>query len=204
VYRRFSARGRGCGRAGAGIYPGPVRGPTRIRCGRQAGASSRRTSMTARPPGLFSRQRLIRQRNDAIILRHRIRRSRPPDPKAASRLSVIPIGCVRRDARIVSGSNPQRHPGSSPAARPLTLHGLHQIYPDGYVRSHSRPSECRASCPLSQVELTALDGHVLVIQPYSQTVDPTLSYRDLPALGSILKLPSSWPCSSRRSRVLSS
>jgi hypothetical protein len=41
-------------------------------------------------------------------------------------------------------------------------------------------------------ELTDPDGHVYVMQSYSQIVDPTLTYRDLPGLGSILKLPSGW------------
>ena len=46
-------------------------------------------------------------------------------------------------------------------------------------------------------ELTAPDGHVYVMQSYSQIVDPTLTYRDLPGLGRILKLPSGWSYSSK-------
>ena len=46
-------------------------------------------------------------------------------------------------------------------------------------------------------ELTAPDGHVYVMQSYSQIVDPTLAYRDLPGLGSILKLPAAWSYSSK-------
>jgi hypothetical protein len=41
-------------------------------------------------------------------------------------------------------------------------------------------------------ELTDPDGHVYVMQSYSQIVDPTLTYRDLPSLGKILKLPAGW------------
>jgi hypothetical protein len=35
------------------------------------------------------------------------------------------------------------------------------------------------------------------MQSYSQIVDPTLTYRDLPRLGDILKLPPGWSYSSK-------
>lgn len=41
-------------------------------------------------------------------------------------------------------------------------------------------------------ELTAPDGHVYVMQSYSQLVDKKLHYRDLPRLASLLELPSGW------------
>ena len=41
-------------------------------------------------------------------------------------------------------------------------------------------------------ELTAPDGHVYVMQSYSQIVDIRLTYRDLPRLGCVLKLPAGW------------
>jgi hypothetical protein len=46
-------------------------------------------------------------------------------------------------------------------------------------------------------ELTAPDGHVYVMQSYSQIVDPTLAYRDLPGLGNVLKLPAGWSYTSK-------
>ena len=47
-------------------------------------------------------------------------------------------------------------------------------------------------------ELTAPDGHVYVMQSYSQIVDPRLTYRDLPRLGCVLKLPPGWSYTSKR------
>lgn len=41
-------------------------------------------------------------------------------------------------------------------------------------------------------ELTGPDGSTYVMQSYSRIVDPTLSYADLPGLGSRLKLPAGW------------
>jgi hypothetical protein len=46
-------------------------------------------------------------------------------------------------------------------------------------------------------ELTAPDGHVYVMQSYSQIVDPRLTYRDLPRLGCVLKLPAGWSYSTK-------
>ena len=47
-------------------------------------------------------------------------------------------------------------------------------------------------------ELTAPDGHVYVMQSYSQIVDPRLTYRDLPRLGCVLKLPAGWSYSTKK------
>jgi len=41
-------------------------------------------------------------------------------------------------------------------------------------------------------ELTDPDGHVYVMQSYSQLVDKNLTYRDLPGLGCLLTLPPGW------------
>ena len=41
-------------------------------------------------------------------------------------------------------------------------------------------------------ELTDPDGHVYVMQSYSQLVDKTLNYRDLPGLARLLTLPPGW------------
>jgi len=41
-------------------------------------------------------------------------------------------------------------------------------------------------------ELTAPEGHVYVMQSYSQLVDKKLHYRDLPRLACLLKLPAGW------------
>jgi hypothetical protein len=46
-------------------------------------------------------------------------------------------------------------------------------------------------------ELTAPDGHVYVMQSYSQIVDSRLTYRDLPRLGCVLKLPAGWSYSTK-------
>ena len=46
-------------------------------------------------------------------------------------------------------------------------------------------------------ELTAPDGHVYVMQSYSQIVDPRLAYRDLPRLGCALTLPAGWSYSAK-------
>ena len=53
-------------------------------------------------------------------------------------------------------------------------------------------------------ELTAPDGHVYVMQSCSQIVNPRLTYRDLPRLGCVLKLPAGCPTPRRRSRIPSS
>jgi hypothetical protein len=47
-------------------------------------------------------------------------------------------------------------------------------------------------------ELTAPDGHVYVMQSYSQLVDKKLHYRDLPRLASLLKLPAGWSYTSKK------
>jgi hypothetical protein len=47
-------------------------------------------------------------------------------------------------------------------------------------------------------ELTAPDGHVYVMQSYSQIVDQKLDYRDLPRLAGLLTLPSGWSYSWHR------
>ena len=47
-------------------------------------------------------------------------------------------------------------------------------------------------------ELTAPDGHVYVMQSYSQIVDKKLHYRDLPRLAGLLKLPPGWSYTSKR------
>jgi hypothetical protein len=44
--------------------------------------------------------------------------------------------------------------------------------------------------------LEAADGSRYVMQAYSQIVDKTLTYDDLPSLGARLKLPSGWRYSS--------
>jgi hypothetical protein len=46
-------------------------------------------------------------------------------------------------------------------------------------------------------ELTDPDGHVYMIQSYSQIVDPNLSYDQLAGLGSRLQLPEGWSFSTR-------
>ena len=46
-------------------------------------------------------------------------------------------------------------------------------------------------------ELTDPDGHVYMMQSYSQIVDPTLSYDQLADLGSRLQLPQGWSFSTR-------
>ena len=47
-------------------------------------------------------------------------------------------------------------------------------------------------------ELTDPDGHVYVMQSYSQLVDKKLHYRDLPRLAGLLKLPPGWSYTSKR------
>lgn len=46
-------------------------------------------------------------------------------------------------------------------------------------------------------ELTDPDGHVYMMQSYSQIVDPSLSYDQLAGLGSRLQLPAGWSFSTR-------
>ena len=41
-------------------------------------------------------------------------------------------------------------------------------------------------------ELTSPEGEIYVMQSYSQIVNPSLSMKDLPTLGSQLKLPAGW------------
>ena len=47
-------------------------------------------------------------------------------------------------------------------------------------------------------ELTDPDGHVYVMQSYSQLVDKKLHYRDLPRLASLLELPQGWSYTTKR------
>lgn len=47
-------------------------------------------------------------------------------------------------------------------------------------------------------ELTDPDGHVYVMQSYSQIVDNKLHYRDLPRLACLLNLPPGWSYTSKR------
>ena len=47
-------------------------------------------------------------------------------------------------------------------------------------------------------ELTAPDGHVYVMQSYSQIVDKKLQYQDLPWLAGLLNLPPGWSFTAKR------
>jgi hypothetical protein len=127
--------------AEAGTYPGAVPGPPASAVAAKPGDKLKANVDDCEAAGLV----LPPAANTSTKRCHNLASPHPdaviayPDPQAAPRLSAIPIGYVRRDGRIVSGSNPQTSPRQftgREATDPLTAwtRYTHMAMPD---RTHN-------------------------------------------------------------------